>query len=70
MDANHMIEAWRAYRAALAGIKKTAWETWLHTWEKAYRDGEKLSIVEVDGDLPVYDFLDAVAPVALDFAQF
>ena len=55
---------------ALTGIKKTAWEAWLHTWEKAYRDGEKLSIVEVARDLPVYNFLNAVAPVSLDFAQY
>ena len=53
---------------ALMGIKKTAWEIWLHTWEKAYKDGGKLSIVEVDSDLPIYDFLDAVTPVSLDFA--
>ena len=31
VDATRMIEARRAYRMALTGIKKTAWEAWLHT---------------------------------------
>ena len=70
VDANRLIEARKAYRTALQGVKRTAWETWIHTWEKAFKDGEKLKIAKVNGDLPVYDFLDAIAPVSAHFAEY
>ena len=39
-------------------------------WEKAFKDGEKLKITKVNRDLPVYDFLNAIAPVSAHFAKY
>lgn len=58
-----------AYRASLTGIKRTAWEMWLHGWEKALKDGQRLKIPEVQGSYPTRDFLTAVAPVSKTFTD-
>lgn len=69
-DATRTLQVRQAYRSSLTELRRTAWETWLHNWEKAFKDGEKLKIAEVNGDLPVYDFLDAVSSTNAHFAEF
>jgi hypothetical protein len=58
-----------AYRAALAGLRSTDWQAWLHGWEKALKDGQRLKIPEVQGTYPTKDFLRAVAPVTRTFTE-
>lgn len=41
-----------AYRAALDGLRSSDWEAWLHGWEKALKDGQRLKIPETEGNLP------------------
>jgi len=62
-------EARDAYRAALTGLRSSDWEAWLHGWEKALKDGQRLKIPETEGTFPTRDFLRAVAPISRIFAD-
>jgi len=58
-----------AYRSALTNIRNTQWEVWLHAWEKAFKNGQRLEIPEVNGTFPTRDFLRAVATVTPSFTS-
>jgi hypothetical protein len=58
-----------AYRDSLTNLRSTHWETWLHAWEKALKDGQRLEIPEVQGSYPTRDFVRAVATITQDFAS-
>ena len=44
-------------------------EAWLQTWEQTYTECKQLKIPIVEDNLPLYDFLNAVADIAPDFSS-
>ncbi|XP_044718842.1 uncharacterized protein HRG_07407 [Hirsutella rhossiliensis] len=58
-----------AYRKALHTNRRTSPVDWYNQWELAYREGEKLEIFEVEGDIAIGDFLEAVKTFDLEWAK-
>ena len=44
-------------------------ETWLQQWECTYAECKKLSLPDVQNDCAIYDFLQAISSLALDFSS-
>lgn len=68
-DTARTDEARDAYRTALGGLRSSDWQAWLHNWEKALKDGQRLKIPETEGNYPTKDFLRAVASVTRTFTD-
>jgi hypothetical protein len=44
-------------------------DTWLQQWEKTYKKCKQLKLPDVEGDRPLYDFLNAISGIAPEFTN-
>jgi len=44
-------------------------ETWLQQWEKVYKKCKDLKLPDVEGDRPLYSFLNAISTTAPEFSN-
>lgn len=62
-DRIRKLEVFRKYRSLQKTPKQQQIAQWISDWEKAYDDAVRISIPDIDGTAPLYDFLNTIRPI-------
>ena len=68
-DQARKIEVRRAYHSLKTTGKRTEVETWLRNWETTYTEAKSLKLPEVQGELPHFDFIQAIQSIDSTYAS-
>ncbi|KAM4067905.1 reverse transcriptase (RNA-dependent DNA polymerase) [Hirsutella rhossiliensis] len=68
-DSSRTEEARAAYKKALVTTKRIKPDDWFNQWERAYLEGTRMKIPDLEGTLAITEFLEAAVTIDAEWAR-